>query len=172
METIIQQITLGLASTITKKALEGGLADIDKLSSDVLNDCKAAARKIWEAIVQEVNVQIRNSKAERKEAGLILHEKNRSRQLYTELGLLDLKRDYYYNKQQECYETPMDDMLGIRVYERVGAGVSAKLLTLATDVSYAKSVEYATGGEVSRQTVHNTAKKAPCLEKAKLEEKR
>lgn len=170
METIIQQIALDLASTITKKALEGGLSDIDQLSSDVLNDCKAAARRILEAIVQEMNVQIRNSKAERKEAGLTLHEKNRSRQLYTELGLLDLKRDYYYNKQQECYETPMDDMLGIRAYERVGAGVSAKLLTLATDVSYAKSVEYATAGEVSRQTVHNIIKKAPHLEKMPNEE--
>ena len=38
METIIQQITLGLASTVTKQALEGGLADIEKLSLDVLND--------------------------------------------------------------------------------------------------------------------------------------
>ena len=51
METIIQQIALDLASTITKKALEGGLSDIDQLSSDVLNDCKAAARRILEAIV-------------------------------------------------------------------------------------------------------------------------
>lgn len=170
IETIIQQIALGLASTITKKALEGGMTDIDQLSSDVLNDCKNAARKILEAIAQEVNLQIRNSKAERKKAGLSLKEKDRPRQLYTELGLLDLKRDYYYNKQQESYETPLDDMLGIRAYERVGAGVCAKLLTLATDVSYAKSVEYATAGEVSRQTVHNTIKKVPHLEKMPVKE--
>lgn len=64
-------------------------------------------------------MQIRNSRAERKEAGLNLKEKNRQRQLYTELGLLDIKRYCYYNKQQECYETQLDDVLGISAYEHL-----------------------------------------------------
>ena len=66
METIIQQITLNLAKKITEKAYSGGIREIDALATDVLEDCKAAARSIIEAITDELNKQIREDKQTRR----------------------------------------------------------------------------------------------------------
>lgn len=56
-------------------------------------------------------------------------------------------------------------MIGLRGYERVSDGVSAKLVSLATEVSYAKSAQIATGGEVSRQSVRNSILRLGGIEK-------
>lgn len=172
MEQIIQQITLNLAKNITEKALEGGLSDIDALASDVLSDCKAAARSIVETIVSEMNLQIRSDKAFRKESGLVLKEKDRSRALLTEIGEINIKRDYFRIKSLNAYGCILDEMLGIRAYERIGDNVRAKLISAAADVSYAKSSQIVTDGVVSRQTVHKLITKAPAFEISAPEEKK
>ena len=165
MEMIIQQITQELVKKITKRAYGGGIRDIDALSSDVLGDCKEAATSIIEAICRQVNIQIRNDKQGRKEAGLVLKEKERPRELLTELGRLDLTRDYYYDKSQSRYISVLDHILGIRSYERIGDTLKARLVELATEVSYAKSADIGCCGEVSRQTVKNDIHKIAPLEK-------
>ena len=159
METIIQQIILNLTKEITEKAYSGAISDIDALATDVLKDCKAAARAIIEAIASNLNEQIRDDKQTRKELALSIKEKERPRQLYTSLGYLNIKRDYYYDRINESYTAVLDQVLGIEKYERIGDSVSAKLVTQATDCSYAKSAAIVTGGEVSRQTVKNYIKK-------------
>lgn len=161
MEQIIQQIALQLAKTISNKALYGGMSDVDALASDVLTDCKASAREIVKVIAEEMNKEFRNDKVSRKEAGLIIKEKDRPRKLLTELGEISFNRDYYYSKNTGTYTAVLDELLGIRSYSRVGDSVCAKLLTQATQVSYAKSSINATEGAVSRQTVHNIIKNAP-----------
>ena len=98
MTYIIQQIALELAKKITEKAVNGGISDIGALASSALSDCKEAALKIIEAITEELNLQIRQEKAERKSQGLVLKEKDRPRRILTELGVLSLKRDYYQKK--------------------------------------------------------------------------
>ena len=79
METIIQHIALDLVKKITKKAYSGGINDIDALASDVLVDCRKAASLVIEAIYSQINVQIREDKAERKKLGLVLKEKERKK---------------------------------------------------------------------------------------------
>lgn len=165
METIIQQITLNLAKKITEKAYSGGISDIDALATDVLGDCKAAARAIIEAIIDELNKQIREDKQARRKLSLRIKEKERPRRLYTELGYLDMKRDYYYDGINKRYIAVLDQIVGIEKYERIGDSVSAKLVTQATDCSYAKSAAIVTGGTISRQTVKNHIKKLKVPEK-------
>ena len=152
MDTIIQQIALELVEKITKIAFETKISDIDALASDVLVECKTAARSIIETISDECNHQIRDDKAGRKALGLVLKEKNRKRSLLTELGELHLQRDYYYDNRSGCYVCPLDDVLGIRKYERIGDNISAKLVTEAAETSYARSAQIVTDGAVSRQT--------------------
>ena len=53
MDTIIQQIALELVEKITKMAFETKISDIDALASDVLVECKTAARSIIETISDE-----------------------------------------------------------------------------------------------------------------------
>lgn len=164
METIILQIALELVEKITKMTFEN-ISDLDTLTSDVLAECKASARSILEAVVDELNQKIREDKAERRQRGLSLKEKDRKRSLLTELGVLHLQRDYYYDNQNGCYVCLLDDVLGIRKYKRIGDSVSAKLVTEAAEVSYAKSAEIVTDGAVSRQSVRNHILKLSNLEK-------
>lgn len=165
METIIQQIALELVEKIVKKALEDKNSDLDSLASAVLEDCKHAARSVLEAIVAQANEVMRKDKAERKKLGLVLKEKERKREILTELGILNLKRDYYFDKTEGKYTFPLDATLGVRKYERIGDHVSAKLVAEATDVSYAKSAQIVTGGAVSRQSVRNQILRLSSLEK-------
>ena len=165
MNNIIQQISEKLTKKILEKAYSGGICDIDLLSSSVLEDCKSAARDILEAIVSDLNIKIREDKPSRKARGLILKEKNRERSLFTEIGRLDLPRDYYYDKKEEKYEYLLDKVIGLQGYERISAGVRAKLVSMATEVSYAKSAETVTGGQLSRQCVRECILKLGAIEK-------
>ena len=130
METIIQHIALDLVKKITKKAYSGGINDIDALASDVLVDCRKAASLVIEAIYSQINVQIREDKAERKKLGLVLKEKERKRELLTELGRLSLPRDYYYDRNNGRYVSVLDYITGIRAYERIGNNLSACMVNL------------------------------------------
>ena len=165
MDNIIQQISEKLTKKILEKAYSGGICDIDLLSSSILEDCKSAARDILEAIVSDLNIKIREDKPSRKARGLILKEKNRERSLFTEIGRLDLPRDYYYDKKEEKYEYLLDKVIGLQGYERISAGVMAKLVSMATEVSYAKSAETVTGGQLSRQCVRECILKLGAIEK-------
>ena len=165
MNNIIQQISEKLTKKILEKAYSGGICDIDLLSSSVLEDCKSAARDILEAIVSDLNIKIREDKPLRKARGLILKEKNRERSLLTELGRLDLPRDYYYDKKEEKYDYLLDRVIGLQGYERISAGVRAKLVSMATEVSYAKSAETVTGGQPSRQCARECILKLGAIEK-------
>ena len=165
MDNIIQQISEKLTKKILEKAYSGGICDIDLLSSSVLEDCKSAARDILEAIVSDLNIKIREDKPSRKARGLILKEKNRERSLLTELGRLNLPRDYYYDKKEEKYDYLLDRVIGLQGYERISAGVMAKLVSVATEVSYAKSAETVTGGQLSRQCVRECILKLGAIEK-------
>lgn len=165
MNNIIQQISEKLTKKILEKAYSGGICDIDLLSSSILEDCKSAARDILEAIVSDLNIKIREDKPSRKARGLILKEKNRERSLLTELGRLNLPRDYYYDKKEEKYDYLLDRVIGLQGYERISAGVRAKLVSMATEVSYAKSAETVTGGQLSRQCVRECILKLGAIEK-------
>ena len=165
MNNIIQQISEKLTKKILEKAYSGGICDIDLLSSSILEDCKSAARDILEAIVSDLNIKIREDKPSRKARGLILKEKNRERSLFTEIGRLNLPRDYYYDKKEEKYEYLLDKVIGLQGYERISAGVRAKLVSMATEVSYAKSAETVTGGQLSRQCVRECILKLGAIEK-------
>lgn len=116
METIIQQIVTELTKKIMQRAASGEIRDIDALASNVLSDCKASATAILEAILSEVNLRIREDKAGRKAEGLVLKEKDRPRQLLTELGALNIFRDYYYDKSMGRYISLLDQATGIRAY--------------------------------------------------------
>ena len=172
MEHSILQIALELTEKIVEKALNGELSDIDALASDVLNDCRESSCRIIETIVCEMNLQLRNSVAFRKEAGLVMKEKERPRTILTELGELNLRRDYYRNKNTGEYEATLDHMLGIEPCKRIGAAVSAKLVTSAAQRSYSQSAQLVTGGKVSRQAVHDIVAKAPLFEVDPPAEKR
>lgn len=165
MENIIQQITLELVEKINEKAFSKELTDLDRLAADLFEDCTEYAKLMVQEVIRIRNLQFREDKAFRKQEGLVLKEKERPRQILTKLGMIEWNRDYYYDKAEESYVFPLDHMLGIRQYERIGDEVTAQMLNRATEVSYAKSADIVTGGAVSRQSVHNHILKADIPEK-------
>ena len=171
METIIQQIAQELIDSVTKKVLSEKIFDVDALAEEVEEDCRRAGREIIEAAVSELNRSIRRDKRGRKELELVLKEKERPRTLYTKLGNLRLDRDYYYDCSRCEYTYPVDHIIGVRPYERVGSTVGAELVNAAAEVSYAKSAAAVTRGEISRQTVRNRILKVNVPEQEAPEEK-
>ena len=172
MEHIIQQIALELARKITERTLFDEIYDLDLMSSLALEDCKAAAIKIIEVLIENINVAFREDKVSRLEKGILIKEHDRHRDVLTELGRIGFDRDYYYDKNRKCYVSPVDQLLNIESYDRVSKCVSAKLTEAATEFSYQKSTNIVTNGEISRQTVRNKILKAPTLEVIPPVEKR
>lgn len=172
MEHIIQQIALEMARKILERPLLYGIFDLDTMSSLALEDCKEAARQVIQAFIEDANLAIRECKAERKERGILIKEHDRPRDILTELGQIEYKRDYYFDKQNNCYISPVDLILGVNQYERISKKVSAELVRAATDLSYQKSSKIVTGSNVSRQTVRNKILKVADLEVVPSGEKR
>ena len=155
MEHIIQQIALEMARKILERPLLDGIFDLDTMSSLALEDCKEAARQVIQAFIEDANLAIRECRAERKERGLLIKEHDRPRDILTELGRIEYKRDYYFDRQNACYTSPIDLILGVNQYDRISKKVSAELVRAATDHSYQKSSAIVTDGHVSRQSVRN-----------------
>jgi hypothetical protein len=155
MYNSILQLATGLAERILKRAENGEIKDIDAMAAEVSDDCRRTSAEMIQEIVRYMNEKVREDKSSRKWMGLVIKEKDRPRQLFTELGMLDLKRDYYYDKKNDRYTAVLDHILGIEKYERIGGTVGADLITKATDVSYGKAADLVTGGAISRQEVHD-----------------
>lgn len=163
MEKIIHLVEEYLGKVFTVHAY--GITDLDATASELKKDSDELSRKILQILIEKMNESFREDKSTRKEMGLVIKEKERSRCILTELGEIRFDRDYYYNKNTKRYETPLDQMLGIQQRARIGETISARLVTKATGESYAKSSQDVTGGLVSRQSVRNHILKAPELEK-------
>jgi len=161
-----------LRKKILKKIEEGGLSDIDQFSLEAMELCKASIRELILKIVDQLNEELRSNKRLRREIGLSLREKDRERSIFNDVGYINIKRDYYYDKESKEYIYPIDLMLGITPYERVGSNVSARLVMQAAEVSYEKSATIVAGGEVSKQTVKNKILAMGKLEKEAPAEKR
>ena len=163
METIIQHVEEFLNKVFAIHAFN--ITDIDQTASALKKDSDELSRKILQTLIEEMNLSFRADKETRKELGLAIKEKDRKRSILSELGELSFTRDYFYNSEKDCYETPLDQMIGVQKRERIGGAINAKLTTRATDESYEKSRMSVTGGLVSRQSVRNAIMKAPALEK-------
>ena len=162
MERIIHHVEEYLEKVFTVHAYN--ITDLDATASALKKDSDQLSREILQILIEEMNVSFRKDKSLRKELGLVVKEKDRPRNLFTELGEIKFSRDYYYNKNTEEYETPLDEMMSIESRARIGGAISAKLSTKATGESYERSTQDVTGGLVSRQTVRNHILKAPELE--------
>ncbi|MCR5175049.1 MAG: ISLre2 family transposase [Oscillospiraceae bacterium] len=173
----IQQIALELGEKVSNYAEEGTITDLDQMASDVFQDCKKATLAMLRQLTDQINRSIRDDKAGRKQNNLVLKEKNRPRTILLKLGSFTYERDCYYNKETKAYLYPLDEILQIEKYERIGGTVSAELVTQATECSYGKSARsvseaFACGERISRQTVKRKIEKAAMLEKEPPEEKK
>lgn len=155
MYNSILQLAIELAEKIFKRYDDGEISDIDVMALHVSEDCKKTSAEMMHEIIRLMNKEIRQDKETRKELGLVIKESERPRQIYTALGMLDIERDYFYDRINGRHVALLDQLIGLDKYERVCGTVKVDLANNAADVSYAKSADIVTGGEISRQTVRN-----------------
>jgi len=155
MNNIIQLIMEKVKGEIEEnviKALEGDakLDDIVDSVTEMVNDIGVETLL---AIIEELNEAIRKS-PERK-GKYHVHKKSVERTLITRFGELEFERTYYKNILEKRYVYMLDELLGVKKYERIEGNLKADILEKAAEFSYQKSAKLSTPAPVTRQTVKN-----------------
>jgi hypothetical protein len=172
MPSIIHEIAAEFLENIleTLKPHEG--MNWEETSAKLMKYCRETTARFIRAAAEGFDQELRNDKAGRKQLGLTIKARGRKRTIYTEFGTIGIERSYYYDKNSGKHRFLLDEILGLPKYERVDRVVGKKLAENAACVSYAKSSEIVTGGELSRQTVRNCIMKVNVPETAVPEVKR
>ena len=84
MERIIHHVEEYLEKVFTVHAYS--ITDLDATASALKKDSDQLSREILQILIEEMNDSLRKDKSKRKELGLVIKEKNRPRNLFTELG--------------------------------------------------------------------------------------
>ena len=153
MENIIAQQLVKMQGEILGKIQESGLQDIGQTAEALFRVVKTETCELLQTILEATDKEIANAKAERKASGLRVKERNVKRRLQTSLGEVEYARTYYETQEGERVYL-LDYLIGVESYERVSKALCAKLVNLAAEMSYGKSVRVGEA-EVSRQTVSN-----------------
>ena len=155
MENIILQILTETATKFIEYYKLNGLCSLDRMTEDFRQISNSMAAQILGAFIDSADNAVCEAKAERKEDRISIHERNVPRTLYTALGTITYKRTYFSTDIGKEYL--LDHILGVSPYERIDAGIGAKLVNTAAMHSYARSADIVTGGNISRQSAWNKA---------------
>lgn len=153
MGNIIAQQLVKMQGEILDRIQEDGLGSIGETAEALFQIVKESTCELLRVILEATDTAIAEAKAERKTSGLRVKERNVKRSLETSLGEITYRRTYYETAEGE-YVYLLDHLIGVEPYERVSKALCAKLVNLAAEMSYGKSVKVVEA-EVSRQTVSN-----------------
>ena len=154
MKNIIAQQLVKMQGEILDKIREDGLGNIGETAEGLFQIVKENTCELLRAILEATDSIIaEEAKAERKADGLRIKERNVKRSVETSLGEIEYGRTYYETAEGE-HVYLLDHLIGVEPYERVSKALSAKLVNLAAEMSYGKSV-ICGEADVSRQTVSN-----------------
>ena len=153
MENIIAQQLVKMQGEILGKIREDGLGDIGQTAEGLFRIVKENTCELLQAMLEATDTAIAEAKAMRKADGLKVKARNVKRSLQTSLGEIEYRRTYYETAEGE-YVYLLDHLIGVEPYERVSKALCAKLVNLAAEMSYEKSVGVGEAN-VSRQTVSN-----------------
>ena len=155
METIIQQILAEAATNIVNYFESNGLGALDKMADDLKLISDGLASRILGAFIDLADKSICSAKVERKEDGIKVHERGVPRTHFTSLGFFTYSRTYFDTPAGRAYI--LDDILSVDPYERIDAGMGARLVNAAAMYSYARSAAIVAGSNISRQSAWNKA---------------
>jgi hypothetical protein len=155
METIILQIVTETAKKFLERQQAGALSSLHRMAEDFREISDGMAREMLAAFITQADKSIVDAREERMGDGVRIRQSRVPRTLFTALGPLTYERTYFDVKGEREYI--IDAMLEVGAYERVDAGVGARLVNAAAEVSYGRSAQIVAGGALSRQTVRNKA---------------
>jgi len=155
MENIILQIVTETALNFLDYFQVNGLCSLDKMTGDLKLISDDMAARTLAALIESSDGSICDAKEERKQDGVSIHQRNVPRTLFTALGNFTYNRTYFDTDVGKVYI--LDDILGVNPYDRIDAGVSARIVNAAATHSYGRSASIVTGDNVSRQSAWNKA---------------
>ena len=141
MEKIITEILAKYSWKIVKE-IGSGEKSFDEMIKAVEAPVRSVAAEIVEAAVKQLDERVRADKAWRKEEGLQIHEKEKSKGIITTLGPIELTRTVYKDKASGKNRYLLDEMLGLEKRQRISNEGKAAMLMEATKESYARSAEW------------------------------
>ncbi|MDW7669196.1 MAG: UPF0236 family protein, partial [Bacillota bacterium] len=144
MDNIIQLIMEKVKGEIEEnviKALEGD-AKLDEIVDSVGEMVNDIGVNTLLAIIEQLNETIKES-PERK-GKYHVHKNGAERTLVTRFGELEFERTYYKNILEDRYVYMLDELLGVKKYERIEGNLKAEILEKAADVSYQKAAKLST----------------------------
>ena len=157
MENIIAQQLVKMQAEILGKIREDGLENIGETAEGLFRIVKENTCELLRVILETTDTAIAEAKGMRKADRLKVKERGvkrgLKRGLQTSLGEIEYRRTYYETAEGE-YVYLLDHLIGVEPYERVSKALCAKLVNLAAEMSYGKSVGVSEA-DVSRQTVSN-----------------
>lgn len=137
--------------------IETGAIDITQGLTGALEKARhltgAFICRVMEHKLMEIDKALLETPSLRK--GWVIEHRDVPRELLTDHGLLQFSRRYYRNQKTGKRSYLVDDLVGIEPFERVEAGLSARLCEASVDHSYQKSSKVCCESQVSRQTVMN-----------------
>jgi hypothetical protein len=155
MEQIVHEMTIDFVKKFISHFLARGIYELGAMTSDADEMAKAFAAALLIAIIEEMDKALVGQKAERKEDGIAIHERDVDRTQLTALGDFTYHRTYFDVPEGMSYL--LDELMGVLPYERVDTHVCAKLVNTSGTISFGKSTDIITGGAVSRQTAWRKA---------------
>jgi len=154
MEGIVTQVITKMVEEILKNFREGGLSDICTNSTDIMHIVKANVLDLFSGVIEYLDEEFKGSSL-RKNLGLTVQARKVSRSVLLPMGELQFSRTMYFSKENNCYEYPIDSIIGLEARERISSETSAMLIEACAYNSYEMSSEKVTKGAVSKQTVKN-----------------
>jgi len=155
MENIIQQIVTETAFNLINYFQIKGLDTIDRMTDDLKQISDGMVAKTLAAVIEAADQAICDAKEQRKEDGIRIHQRKVERTIFTSIGSFTYNRTYFGTESGNVYL--LDNILGVNPYDRIDAGVSARLVNAAATHSYGRSASIIAGGNVTRQSAWNKA---------------
>jgi hypothetical protein len=154
MEQIIQQIVSDAVKKMLEYYLVNGIGTIFDMADDLKVISDDMTKSLLVAFISHADHALCGAKKLRRTDKLTIHEQNETRTVFTSLGYITFERTYF-DHADGGHIYLLDQILDVDSYERVDAGISAKLVNNAAISSYGKSADIVTGGRISRQTARN-----------------
>ncbi|MCL2367035.1 MAG: UPF0236 family protein [Oscillospiraceae bacterium] len=126
MENIIQQIVTETVVNFLNYFEANGISALDKMADELKLISDDMTAGVLAAFIESADKSICDAKKERKQDGVTIHQRNVPRTLFTALGSFTYNRTYFDTESGKAYL--LDNILGVNPYDRIDAGVSARLV--------------------------------------------
>ena len=133
---------------------------LDDLIAMIVEAVLCFARNLTEQYAGELSDEVYRNRS-RVLPDLRTKQRGLKKTIVTEIGVLELPKDLYVDRESRKSVAPVLAALGIRPHQKVTDGVKTACVEAAAEMSYAKAAAIVTDGLLTRRTIGNYVKQCP-----------